>query len=209
MYKRKIISIISKFYSFGLYQWIRNKKIGIRSIWLRSMFKSCGTWVRFGKIGQLKCPKCISIGSGTKFGDYFYLTAWDTYKTINGEQKLNPELTIGNNCNFGAYNHITCTNRVTIGNGVLTGKWVTITDNSHGDTNKETLQVRPAHRPIFSKGIVIIDNNVWIGDKATVLPGVTIGEGAVVAANAVVTKDVPAYSVAAGNPAKIVKQNIS
>ena len=41
-------------------------------------------------------------------------------------QKLSPKLTIGSNCNFGAYNYITCTNEVTIGNNVLTGKWVTI-----------------------------------------------------------------------------------
>ena len=61
---------------------------------------------------------------------------------------------------------------------------------------------------IVSKGPVVIGDNVWIGDKVTVLPGVTIGDGAVIAANAVVTKDVPAYSVVAGNPAKIIKQNI-
>ena len=61
-------------------------------------------------------------------------------------------------------------------------------------------------RSVMSKGPVIIGNDVWIGDKATILPGVTIGDGAVIAANAVVTKDVPAYSVVAGNPAKIVKQ---
>lgn len=47
-------------------------------------------------------------------------------------QTLHPELTIGSHCNFGAYNHITCTNRITIGDNLLTGKWVTITDNSHG-----------------------------------------------------------------------------
>ena len=52
---------------------------------------------------------------------------------------------------------------------------------------------------------MIIGDNVWIGDKATILPGVTIGEGAIIAANAVVTKNVPAFSVAAGNPAKIIK----
>ena len=50
-----------------------------------------------------------------------------------------------------------------------------------------------------------IGNNVWIGDKATILPDVTIGDGAVIAANSVVTKDVPAYNVVAGNPAKVVK----
>ncbi len=54
-----------------------------------------------------------------------------------------------------------------------------------------------------------IGNNVWIGDKATILPNISIGDGAVIAANAVVTKDVPAYSVVAGNPARIVKQAVS
>ena len=62
-------------------------------------------------------------------------------------------------------------------------------------------------RPVVSKGSVIIGNNVWIGDKATILPNVTIGDGAVIAANSVVTKDVPAYSVVAGNPAKVIKEN--
>lgn len=94
-----------------------------------------------------------------------------------------------------------------IGNEVLTGKWVTITDNSHGETDKESLCVAPNKRSVINKGPVIIHDKVWIGDKATILPGVTIGEGAVVGANAVVTKDVPPYSVAAGVPAKIVKKN--
>ena len=90
---------------------------------------------------------------------------------------------------------------------MLTGKWVSITDNSHGEPDKDTLGMRPQQRPITSKGPVVIGNNVWIGDKATILPGVTIGDGAVIAANAVVTKDVPAYSVVGGNPAKVIKQN--
>ena len=52
----------------------------------------------------------------------------------------------------------------------------------------------------------MVEKNVWIGDKATVLPGVSIGEGAIIAANAVVTKDVPAYTVVAGCPAKAIKR---
>ena len=74
--------------------------------------------------------------------------------------------------------------------------------------NLETLHIPPIKRPIYSKGPVIIGDNVWIGDKATILPGVTIGDGAVIAANAVVTKDVPAFCVAAGNPARIIKKSI-
>lgn len=53
---------------------------------------------------------------------------------------------------------------------------------------------------------MIIGNNVWIGDKATILPNVSIGNGAIIAANSVVTKDVPEYCIVAGNPAKIIKQ---
>ena len=93
-----------------------------------------------------------------------------------------------------------------IGKNLLTGRWVTITDNSHGNTDYESLVSPPSQRTIVSKGDVTIGDNVWIGDKATILPGVTIGDGVVVAANSVVTKDVPAYCVVAGNPAKIVKQ---
>lgn len=146
---------------------------------------------------------CIHIGVGTHFDEHLYLTAWE--RTCAGGN-FNPKIHIGENCSFGAWNHITATNCIKIGNNLLTGKWVTITDNSHGETDFETLQLPPIMRPITSKGPVIIGDNVWIGDKATILPGVTIGDGAVIAANAVVTKDVPAYSVLVGNPARIIKQ---
>lgn len=177
----------------------------------KNKFKYCDKSVHFGIIGMLNCPQNISISEGTLFGDWLYLTAWNKYNCyINGMaviQELTPELVIGKNCCFGAFNHITCTNKVTIGDNCLTGKWVTITDNSHGETNDNCLKIPPIKRPIYSKGVVMIGNNVWIGDKATILPGVTIGDGAVIAANAVVTKDVPAYCVAAGNPSRIIKKS--
>lgn len=175
---------------------------------LLNSFKGGCKSVHFGIIGQLRCPQNISIGERTGFGDWLYLTVWDNYScVIDGveqQQTLTPELSIGANCYFGAFNHITCTNRVIIGDGCLTGKWVTITDNSHGETDIDSLKVSPIKRPIYSKGPVTIGKNVWIGDKATILPGVTIGDGAVIAANAVVTRDVPAYAVVAGNPARII-----
>lgn len=146
--------------------------------------------------------KYISIGEYTHFDKECVLTAYD--HTLDGSTFL-PEIQIGAGCNFGAWNHITAINRIEIGDNVLTGKWVTITDNSHGSTDSEMLQTPPLMRTVISKGAVVIGKNVWIGDKATVLPGVTIGEGAVIAANSVVTKDVAAYSVVAGNPAREVK----
>lgn len=65
--------------------------------------------------------------------------------------------------------------------------------------------VPPLERRMVSKGSVVIGNNVWIGDKVTILAGVRIGDGVIVAANSVVTKDIPDYCVVGGNPARILK----
>lgn len=157
-----------------------------------------GEKVFFGRIGQLSGAECISIGKNTVFNDGIFLTAWKKHGF--------PVLNIGEHCSFGTNNHITCISRITIGNYCLTGKNVTITDNSHGETSVDNLTIPPCKRKVVSKGPVIIGNNVWIGDKATILPNVTIGDGAVIAANSVVTKDVPPLSVVAGNPAKVIKQ---
>ena len=67
------------------------------------------------------------------------------------------------------------------------------------------LDIAPDFRPLSSKGPVLIDDNVWIGEKSSIMPGVHIGKGVIVAANSVVTKDVPPYCVVAGIPATIVK----
>lgn len=158
--------------------------------------------VTFGKDMVTLGEDCISIGRDTSFSRFCVLTAW---KKTCGPGEYHPEIVIGEGCGFGMFNHITSTNRITIGDNLLTGKWVTITDNDHGNTDWETLHDAPLFRPIVSKGPVTIGNNVWIGDKATILSGVTIGDGAVIAANAVVTKDVPAYCVVGGIPARVIK----
>lgn len=118
---------------------------------------------------------------------------------------LQPELIIGDNVSIGEYCHITCADRVVIGNGVLTGRFVLITDNGHGANLPEEMDIMPLKREACSKGPIIIGNNVWIGDKATILPNVKIGDCAIIGANSVVTKDVPAFAVVGGNPAKILK----
>lgn len=185
-----IIKLISFFSSL---------KTIFRSYIIRNQFKECGNRVFCGKIGELKGAKYIIIGSNTCFGNYLFLTVWDVL--MRSEMKKEPRLIIGSGCNFGAMNHITCCNSIIIGNNVLTGKWVTITDNSHGYTDILSLQMSPLDRPVVSKGAVVIGDNVWIGDGAKILPGVTIGNGSVIAANAVVTKNVSPYSVVGGNPA--------
>lgn len=198
----RFIRCISRYCRWNLWTTIWQKCQVIRSEWIAAKMAECGQGVFFVKIGMINGPEFIHIGEYTNFSKDIWLTAWCTQ---NGPNK--PFLKIGSHCAFGAFNHITCANKVIIGDYCLTGKWVTITDNSHGETDYDSLCMPPSKRPITSKGPVIIGNNVWIGDKATILPGVTIGDGSVIAANAVVTKDVPPYSVVGGNSARILREN--
>lgn len=146
--------------------------------------------------------KYISIGNSVSVGRGGCLTAWSNESS---KSKV-PEIIIGNNVVIGEDFHITASNKILIGDAVLFGKKVTITDNSHGrcDGAKE-LYINPLEREIYSKGPVIIKDKVWIGDKVSVLPGLTIGEGAIVGANSVVSRDVPDYCIVAGVPTKVIR----
>ena len=147
--------------------------------------------------------KNITIGDNTTIASTSILGCWTKY----GKQSFsNASITIGNHCNIGEYNHITACNKITIGNGLLTGRYVIISDNSHGGLSKEESTIMPLQRNLQSKGEVVIGENVWLGDKVTVLSGVHIGNNVIVAANAVVTKDLPENCVAAGVPARVVKK---
>lgn len=207
-----IIAIIKFIYKLSS-KWIH---IHNQSRWSSYVGKIYNLWVGFkfnnyklgfGKpINFILGSQYFVIGDKTRFGKLVVLTAWDKFSIYDGSiQRLNPSVSIGENCNFGDYLHLTCINRIHIGNNVLTGRWVTITDNGHGTTDYDSLTVPPAKRSLYSKGPVIIEDDVWIGDKATILPGVSIGKGAVIAANSVVTKDIPPYRIVGGNPAKIIK----
>lgn len=167
----------------------------------------------FKKIGKRSIvrPRCdiiigkkyIEVGERTTIGKHVQLTAWGEHKGVI----FTPSIKIGNNTQFGSYNHITAVNCIEIGNGVLTGKFVTITDNSHGiPGDVRDCDLSPTMRKAYSKGGVVIEDNVWIGDKATILANVRIGRCSIVGANAVVTKDVPPYCIVGGNPAKIIRK---
>lgn len=145
--------------------------------------------------------KHIVIGDDTIIQRHSILGCWTHYQ----RQTFSPTITIGNHCNIGEYCHITAIRRIVIGDGLLTGRFVLISDNSHGGLSREETVIPPASRQLVSKGEVVIGHHVWIGDKATILAGVHIGDNAIVAANSVVTKDVPANSMVAGSPAKIIK----
>lgn len=148
------------------------------------------------KVNIVGAPNIV-LGNRVKIDNYSTISTWHS-------EKYNPLLQIGDCTEIGAYAHITCINKVSIGSNVLMGKFVTITDNSHGGNTFAELDVPPSKRELYSKGEVAIDDNVWIGDKVTILPNIKIGKGAIIGANSVVTKDVPPFVIACGNPLRII-----
>jgi len=172
------------------------------TLWIRNSIAKIGKNSIIGRDCTLKGGEYFEIGEQTSIGKHSVITCWDSY----GGEKFTPSIKIGNNCSIGEYCHITSTNTIEIGDNVLTGRRVTITDNSHGKPLLiSEIDIPPLERKIYSKGKVIIKNNVWIGDKVSIMAGVHIGKGAIIAANSVVTKDVPEFSVMAGAPARVIK----
>ncbi len=137
---------------------------------------------------------------------------------IRGELFVYPYgegLSIGNNCYVGINTIIRAGNHIMIGNSVLIAHNVTIIDSdSHEiDANKRNESfinmIKHGHPKIsgdVKTAPINISDNVWISYGACILKGVTIGEGAIVGAGSVVTKDVPAWTLVAGNPARVIKK---
>lgn len=118
-------------------------------------------------------------------------------------------LFIGENFQMNDYVHITARKSVKIGNNVLLASKIYISDCSHGsylgNENDSTPDSIPHDRPLFSKPVVIEDN-VWLGEFVSVLPGVTIGKGSIIGANSLVSKSIPPNVIAVGSPAKPIKK---
>lgn len=119
------------------------------------------------------------------------------------------KIVIGRNCKIGDYVHLSSCENITIGDNVLIGSKVLITDNNHGDYSNDPNKasnpsISPDSREISVKSVTI-GNNVWIGDNVCILPGVNIGDGCVIGANSVVTKDIANDSIVVGMPAKVIK----
>lgn len=201
---RTIVYYASIVYSYDVNLKIRKLSDFIYTLWLRNFLGKVGNHVSFSKPFLLEGDGLdfVLIGENVRFHSNCVLGCRQTY----GHKKFKPSIEIGNNCDFGEYNHISSVNRIVIGDGFLSGRFVLISDNSHGSNTLQESQLPPAKRELFSKGEIIIGKNVWIGDQVVVLANVHIGDNVIVAANSVVTKDIPSNCVAAGIPAKVVKE---
>ena len=147
-------------------------------------------------------PDGISIGDNFSGGCDIALWSWNAVNIKGDDCKL----IIKNNVSITDRCIISAANRIEIGNGCLLGRDTFITDNSHGENiSINELNISPHERNIFSKGTVIIGDNVWTGKNVCIMPNVKIGNGAIIGANSVVTHNIPPYSVAVGSPAKVIK----
>lgn len=171
------------------------------SQWVSREFADCGKNCKFDVFDFLRGADKMSFGDNVIVGMHSSLEVYDQF----GNERFDAHLTVGNNSHIGMYGHISCTNKVFLGDNVVLGRRVFITDNSHGRSTIEHMNIHPSFRPIYSRGPVILEDNVWVGEGVCIMPGVTIGKGSVIGANAVVTNDIPPYSVAVGVPAKVVK----
>lgn len=140
-----------------------------------------GAMIKLYKDSTLICNGKVTFYSGSQL-----LVTTNSILTFNGRCSLNKNATL------------ICRNKITIGNNVLIAQNVVIRDSDG----------HPINGKIGTKPILISDN-VWIATNAIILKGVTIGEGSVVGAGAVVTHDVPPHTIVAGNPAKVIKENIT
>lgn len=176
----------------------------IEWIFLKRKFGYIGKKIAIGNNCIFNEMKNIYIGNNFMCGDYCKILTWEKYN--NEKTNFLPKLIIGNNVSLNERCTISCLNKIEIGDGVLFGDNVFITDNSHGNNTFRELLTIPRNRKLFSKGTVKIGKNVWIGRNVCILPNTTIGDNAIIGANAVVTHDVPDNSIVAGIPAVVIRK---
>lgn len=167
-----------------------------RAYWrLRSECKELSLWFicllprGFGVWARSKTLPCFlaRLGRDTVVQDWFRVT--------------NPEnVSIGSHCNFAEGVFITGGGGVTIGDYVGLGPDVKIWSVNHRFQDPDT----PWLKQGWDKEPVVIEDDVWLGANCFVMPGVTIGKGAIVSAGTVLMKSVPPYAIVAGNPGRVI-----
>lgn len=161
----------------------------------------------FGKLGKgaiirskiwLTGGKDIFIGDKCAIGPYCRIESYNNY---NG-QVLTPKLEIGSYSSLQHAVHVYCANSITIGEGVVIASGCMITDNNHGIDPEGDFYLK---QPLKFK-TTTIEDGVWLGENVCVLGGARIGKRSIIGSNSVVSGIIPPFSIAVGNPAKVIKQ---
>ncbi len=147
----------------------------------------------------MTCPERIEIGADVQIGAGSWLSVVDEHLG----RRYSPRLVIGDGVSLGPGIVIACMGSVEIGDRVLTASRVFIGDTYHEYRGPNTAVI---DQPMAEPDPVQIGAGAFLGIASIILPGVTVGERAYVAAGAVVTADVPSCTLVAGNPARIIKR---
>lgn len=160
---------------------------------------------------RISSPNCFWFGDDVSIGPGSFLVGQTCYPSEvmrhpEREQRLQhfePRIVIGHRVTATGGLTLAALHSITIEDDVMIAGNVFISDGSHGFDNVE---VPYKYQPMTRIAAVTIKRGCWIGQNVSIMPGVTIGEMAIVGANSVVTRDVPAKSIVAGNPAKVLKR---
>ncbi len=171
---------------------------GIKGLYYKQIFGDFGKFSTLGKHLILSSPKNIFVGKHCMVGPFCRLETYPQY----GNRTSEPCLTIGDHSSLQHAVHVYCAEKVSIGKGVLIASGCMITDNDHGIDPEGDLYV---HQALKAKPTTIEDY-VWLGENVCVLAGASIGKRSIIGANSVVKGSIPSYTIAAGNPAKVLKK---
>lgn len=154
--------------------------------------KKVGKWVDVRKGLKVISPSKISLGNNVQIGRYSRISVYDW----GGVE-------IEDNCQMGQFLSIIAGGDVIIRRNALIASYVAIISENHAIDPECGRSY--SSQALISKNIEI-QENCWIGEKVVILPGVTIGEWSVIGAGSVVNSNIPPYSIAVGNPAKVIKR---
>ena len=191
--------------------YLKNLRITIRSKILNLLYGINSYDLKIGKSVELPSYSCVSSlkignsfrinsnsilrGKNISIGDNCFI---DQNVMINSRGGY---FSVGKNCSINSFSKISCKGGVKFGNGVRIGSHFSLVASSHIFTDPE--------KNIHTQGLnyigVTIGNNVWVGTRVTILDGVTIGNNCVIAAGAVVNKNVENNTIVGGVPAKLIK----
>lgn len=158
-----------------------------------------------GPGGRIIGSRRISVGAGAHINRYAWIEAVHSFRG----QFFQPVIRIGSRFSASDRLHISCTQRIDIGDDCLFGSSVYISDHNHGIYGGEDQSLPsqpPVDRTLQRSGAVLIGSRVWIGDNVVIVGALTIGDGAVIGANSVVKKDISANTIVAGVPLRVLKR---
>ena len=157
-----------------------------------------------GRSPKIIGNKSIHIEKNCRFGDFLWLECIENYYG----QSFSPRISIGENVVINNSVHIGAINHISIGKGSLIASNVLITDHSHGKYEGERQShphSPPEDRQLYSRGSIVIGENVWIGEYVSILPGAKVGNGVIIGANSTVIGKLPDFTICVGSPAKPIK----